>query len=462
MNFSENLKRLRKENNLSQEELAEKLKVSRQSVSKWESNTAYPEMDKIIQISNMFNVGIDELLNKDIREVQDEKQNKINVNKYIDDFLSFITKSVDMFLNMKFKDKVKLIFEELFVAFILWLIFLLLGGVLGGLFDTAFGFISHGVVQFLRSVLEAVYSFLALCCGTIILLHIFKTRYLDYYVIVDKEDLESVTEEEKTTTKSKDEDNNNKVNNNISFNDKREKVIIRDPDHSGYKFINGLLKVLLILIKIQVAFIFIGFCFSFIGFIISLVLSFVISKTGLFFFGILLSIISCLLVNYIILNVLFNFLISHKSKWKLLFIIFIISLITLGSGIGLGTIGFSKFDFVREESYEVEDTLPMNDNSYIINHYNSNYNYVESDNNDLRIVMSCPNTYTCYAENEDNIINIRADYKEMDGMKIFRKVLKEFNNKKIVTDDHIEVNIYTNKENIDRLQNNFEEYIRGE
>ena len=49
MNLSENLKKIRKEHNLSQEQLAEKLNVSRQSVSKWESGQAYPEMDKMIQ-----------------------------------------------------------------------------------------------------------------------------------------------------------------------------------------------------------------------------------------------------------------------------------------------------------------------------------------------------------------------------------------------------------------------------
>lgn len=459
MNFSDNLKRLRKENNLSQEELAEKLKVSRQSVSKWESNTAYPEMDKIIQLSNMFNVGIDELLNKDIREVQEEKQNKINVNKYIDDFLSFITKSVDMFLNMKFKDKIKFIFEELFVAFILWIIFLLIGGLLGNLFNTAFGFIHHDVIYFFRNILGCIYSFLALCCGTIILLHIYKTRYLDYYVIVDKEELEKEsTSEEKTS-----ENNiNEKVKEKINFSDKREKIIIRDPDHSGYKFINGLLKVLLILIKINVAFVFVGFCFSFIGFVITLVLSFAISKTGLFFLGILLSILSCILVNYIILNILFNFIISHKSKWKLLFIMFIASLVLLGSGIGIGAIGFSKFNFVKAESHEVEETIPMTENSFILNHYSGNYEYVESDNSDLRLVISCPNSYECSVEQADEIININTYVKDYDAWKSFHNALDRINKMKLVTDDSIDVKIYTNKENIDKLQNNFELYVRGE
>ena len=62
MNLADNIKKIRKEHNLSQEQFAEKLNVSRQSVSKWESGQAYPEMDKVIQICNLFNLNIDDLL----------------------------------------------------------------------------------------------------------------------------------------------------------------------------------------------------------------------------------------------------------------------------------------------------------------------------------------------------------------------------------------------------------------
>ena len=47
-NLAENLKKIRKENNLSQEDLADILGVSRQAISKWESKVSYPEMDKIV------------------------------------------------------------------------------------------------------------------------------------------------------------------------------------------------------------------------------------------------------------------------------------------------------------------------------------------------------------------------------------------------------------------------------
>ena len=65
MSFGENLQRLRKEKGMSQERLAEILEVSRQAISKWESNTAYPETEKLIALSNLFDVSIDYLIKGD-------------------------------------------------------------------------------------------------------------------------------------------------------------------------------------------------------------------------------------------------------------------------------------------------------------------------------------------------------------------------------------------------------------
>ena len=120
MKLSENLKRIRKENNLSQEQLAEKLGVSRQAVSKWESGQSYPEMDKVIQICKTFNFNMDELMNENVKEVRENKQATSNVNKTIEDFFDFITKTVDMFSAMKFMQKIKCIFEQFVIGCILF------------------------------------------------------------------------------------------------------------------------------------------------------------------------------------------------------------------------------------------------------------------------------------------------------------------------------------------------------
>ena len=58
MNLGENLQNLRKQKGLSQEEFADKLDVSRQAVSKWESNQTYPEIEKIMLICDIFVVWI--------------------------------------------------------------------------------------------------------------------------------------------------------------------------------------------------------------------------------------------------------------------------------------------------------------------------------------------------------------------------------------------------------------------
>lgn len=62
MDFPEKLLTLRKASGLTQEQLAEKLEVSRQSVSKWESGQAVPELDKIVALSAVFDVTTDYLL----------------------------------------------------------------------------------------------------------------------------------------------------------------------------------------------------------------------------------------------------------------------------------------------------------------------------------------------------------------------------------------------------------------
>ena len=67
MNLGENIYRLRTEKNMSQGDLADALEVSRQSVSKWENNSAVPELDKLKKMSQLFDVTLDELVNGEKR-----------------------------------------------------------------------------------------------------------------------------------------------------------------------------------------------------------------------------------------------------------------------------------------------------------------------------------------------------------------------------------------------------------
>ena len=75
MSFAENLKQLRKANQLSQEELAEILDVSRQAVSKWEQGIGYPEVEKLLLLSSKLSVSLDSLMATEItREPNTENQ----------------------------------------------------------------------------------------------------------------------------------------------------------------------------------------------------------------------------------------------------------------------------------------------------------------------------------------------------------------------------------------------------
>lgn len=93
MTLGEKIKELRIKNKLSQEELANKLGVTRQAVSKWEQNLALPDINNMILISKIFNVKVDELINYnsnlsnqnikvDINnnDTSDDKESKLDLN----------------------------------------------------------------------------------------------------------------------------------------------------------------------------------------------------------------------------------------------------------------------------------------------------------------------------------------------------------------------------------------------
>ncbi len=83
MKFADNLKRIRKSRNISQEELAEKVGVSRQSVSKWETSEAYPEMNNMLELCKIFKCNIGELVNDNMVDLDSlDEEIKMSVVKF--------------------------------------------------------------------------------------------------------------------------------------------------------------------------------------------------------------------------------------------------------------------------------------------------------------------------------------------------------------------------------------------
>ena len=82
--LSEKIKKYRVDNNLTQEEFAAKLFVTRNAVSKWENDNGYPNIDTLKDIAKLLNVTIDELLGDD-----DVKTIAINANEKINKYKSY-------------------------------------------------------------------------------------------------------------------------------------------------------------------------------------------------------------------------------------------------------------------------------------------------------------------------------------------------------------------------------------
>ena len=442
--FSENLKKIRKEHNLSQEELADELGVSRQAISKWESSQAYPEMDKIITLCDKFDLNLDDLLHRDIKEVKGEEESKKKLNNSIYSFLKNITNTINMFSRMTFKSKVKCIFEQLLIGLILLIISGIIIGAIGMLITSLTSLLPFKAQVFMDRIVEGILILACVISSLVIMGHVFKSRYLNYY------------EEVKDRESSK-EDNMSTDDDKIQLDKKNNKIVIRDPKHSEYRFLNGLYKVFILMIKFFLAwfalFVISGLVFLLIG----LVLSFLTIKTGVFFVGLLFSIVSLSLIGLIILLALINFIFNRKSNKKIMIYGFILSLIVFGLGLGLSFLGSLKFDvtgidegMLKTQSFEHNIAV----DAVFDTHY-YDVEYIESDINNVRVeytVNKYCNVYE-YTE-EDNAISASVECK--NPMQMVRATVKNLGNKKItsMSTDIQGMKIYANKANIDLLKNN--------
>ncbi len=470
MKLSENLKRIRKENNLSQEQLAEKLGVSRQAVSKWESGQSYPEMDKVIQICKTFNFNMDELMNENVKEVRENKQATSNVNKNIEDFFEFITKTVDMFSAMKFMQKIKCIFEQFVIGCILFVVMAFGLLILKEITYGILGALPDGIYATIRNILQSVYLCAAFVLSIAIILHVFKVRYLDYYEVIRTEEKVPLTkkvedtdvnvvEEQKEIVETKD-------NKKVFLEKKKEKIVIRDPKHSHSKFLNGIFKFVMWCIKFGVGCIASLFVLSFVALVALLVLSFVFTKTGLVFVGAFLGIIAAIIINFIILEWSYNFIVSKKSHKSRMAIMFLISLILLGVGISTALIGFTRFNYTDEipESYLVKDTyvFEMTEDLVVTPWGYSNMyiaEYIETDSGDITVEIEHTKYLESYWYRLGNVIELYGSYDETKYMEMVRDVIDEINNKTIRDVQYFaKTRIYTSKENIEKLKQNEKNY----
>lgn len=349
MKFGDKLIALRKKNGLSQEELAEKLNVSRQSVSKWESNNTYPETEKIVLICNLFNCSMDELINDKITDIEQfERKEKNNFNVIFDSLLEFIAKTVDMFAGMTFGSGFKCVIELFIIALFLAFTGVIGVSILSGLVTNLFSFIQgngrYVIVNFIDGVVSIVWFILAV----IILVHIFKVRYLDYYEkalgennkINDKKNDEKISKEKN--------DSQNKIK-----REARPNIIIRDSDSQPFAFLSVLSKIVIYFIKFCAVFADLWAAVVLFGLIVCFVIIVPFCFHSLLFTGVNIAILAGIVITTLLTIALFKFIIGKKINVKLYSWICLGSIIVAGIGSGLGVLGLKDVE-VKDMTTDVE------------------------------------------------------------------------------------------------------------
>ena len=450
MKFCDKLQKIRKENNITQEGLADKLGVSRQAVSKWESGTAYPDTEKLIQISKIFNISLDELINDNV-DNSVKKKSKFSVMETMDIIIKFIMKSLSMFWSMKFGEKVKCLLEIWLLVFGIFIVAHITNFIIIELIKKIFMFLSDNIVFTICQLVESLLYIVWIILGFIIVIRIFKTRYLDYYVVIDDDNVkERVVEEPIKELKEK----------------KEYKVVIRDPEHSSYNFMKKIGKVIMFMFKCFCIFISFPIILGFIFMVILLVISISYIFSGLFFNGISLAIFGGILFTYLILEFMYNVIFDRKNAYNRIFVMFIVSISLIGIGVGLS--------FVSLKSFSINEDISKNMDSYNID-WDNNLVMLELFDDKIVIDNSIDNIkldITSYGygniniysnsdeinNNKYKVIHVNYDY---DDIEMLKNIIEDLKKKRINKyDSYYEIEkIYISQENLTKLRENNRKYM---
>ncbi|MGE5456573.1 MAG: helix-turn-helix domain-containing protein [Ignavibacteriales bacterium] len=461
MNFCENLQMLRKEHNLSQEQLAEKLDVSRQAVSKWESGQSYPEMDKIITMCKIFNCSMDALVNESITDIKEtEKRAKNSIISYIEEFLEFISRTVKMLTSMKFGELIKCAME-LFIIGMVILIFKVpveyIGSLGSRLFSILPNFISYFVIQVWYFILNLSYFILAI----IVFVHIFKTRYLDYF---EETNTESLGEEPA-------EINHGKKGSEEKHEPIKKERVFRERRDNLHSFVNILSKLMTLFIKSLIIAISLPFLVSLLMFAIFLVISIGLLFQGVVYFGITIAIISALVFNIFLIETLYNLIFNKKNNLNKIFIVLLSTIIGLGIGIGITTFDVANSKFINEIPDNIKqtskvETYDMSNDLMVDDWHSINYITDESLTDKVKLEVSYyPDHSFPTMEVYNNQLQIYSrDTEQIIFSKLYKLVVNDLKKKQIHNYSllyDIKVTVYSSKANIDKLKANTKAYYHS-
>ena len=328
MKFCEKLAKQRKNNNLSQEQLAEMLSVSRQAVSKWENGSSYPDMDKIISISKILNCTLEDLLDDGVikHDSQPEEPQKRHswIHDWFQSFLNFTEKTYNMFCRLTWKGKVRCLFELLLIGLFLVAIGAIVYSISDWVLYKIFSFLPYSFRHYFVNILGSIIFFAIVLIGIIIFIRLFKMRYLDYMEDVDMKSSESSDET---------------IDGLVS----RPRIIIRD-SKKEYSFFGPITKFITWIMRICAFFFFLLFAFFFVCSDLFDVILFYhsIYSMASFFFG--LAILGIIMLLFACMRFLYQFIFVLAIGFRKLFLVAMAGLVLIGVGSGLGITVLLTYD----------------------------------------------------------------------------------------------------------------------
>ena len=408
MKFSEKLIKLRKDNKLSQEQLANMLDVSRQSVSKWESGQTYPEMDKLLSLCKIFKCTLDELTNDEIskEEIMNNGKKKNTFRNAIYEMLEFINKSISMLKTMTFREIVKMLFELLILSiflFILYLPFLLVINIGKGFLGYIFGY-QYSISYIWSGVINIIYWLLFI----IIFVYIYKVRFVDKYVETE------FIEEKSSSKKNKSEVIEKRI------------IISKERDDKSFALFNILSSIVKWMIKLISLCVGAPLIFTLIFLVFAFIINIVLMFKGVILFGTLFGITFLAVFNIMILEMIFKFIFNMSINFKKMFIMFLSSVIGVGASLGILLIEISNIKYVDElpkkvEMITKEYEFMMKDGLFIDTEYSTIVKLINRPDNNC---FYDGDYYLC----TDFKMEVVQDNRLNDKIKIELEYAKDFNN----------------------------------
>lgn len=448
MSFSKNLEYLRKSKKMSQGDLAFKLGVSRQAVSKWESGAAYPETEKITEICKLFDCSLDELMKDDIVELRESEKRRCTFNEPVKEVSSLLQKTLGIFNQMDRKIQIRFFLKLVVVCIVIFFVVRIPFHYIASLDYDMFLEIGGDTAQVLRTIWRFLVDITYVITSLLIFISVYEAKFLNIGNF-SKKSTEIEGEKEKKEGEYK-----------------GEKIV--KYDFGIFSFLGD---VFVFCLKLFLSSLSLFIIFSMLVVFAGLVVVISWMFNGVFLFSLVLFALSFIFLSTIITYVIYNFIFNKESKLKKVLTLLLISFIGLCVSMGVGAIEMKEFTFTSSPRQDMipdkkSETFEMTD-SLIIDSAGYNIVYIGDENMQDMVKVEVV-YYDSFSGVEilqnENEIYLSPWKEKVSFSKVYEMLIKDLKKKEIHVDysylSDLYVTVFTSKENIEKIQNNIIEQRR--